>query len=77
MLEQPELPKKTRTIQWKGSTNKQLFGRSTSDRNINDIKQFDKNNQAKSNSLAAMNTRLSGSQYIKRLPINSNEAQDE
>lgn len=68
-LEPPELPKKLRrSVQWKET-----------DVNNHDLKQFiqfDRNNQAKSNTLATINPRLSKSQFIQRRSY-SNECLDE
>jgi hypothetical protein len=77
-LEPPELPKKTRpTVQWQEPINKQFFGKSLSNQNIDEIKPFDRNNKAKSNSLLTINTRPSKSQYIDRRRFHSNKNQDE
>jgi hypothetical protein len=71
-LQPPELPKKIRrTVQWK-ETN-------VNNEDVNNMKQFiqfDRNNQAKSNTLSTINTKLLKSQFIEQ-HSDSNENYDE
>ncbi len=81
LLEPPELPKKNRlSVKWKEPLYQKSIGGSISSPGGNYTKQFDRDNQAKSNTLLAINTKRSRPQYIERGTIDkrlhSNENHD-
>ncbi|CAF3349728.1 unnamed protein product [Rotaria sp. Silwood1] len=82
LLESTIAQKKPRPIvQWKQPISKNTFRRSVSNRDIYNSSQFDRNNQAKSNTLLTFNTEPLDLQYTGLLPVSkrsySNSNEDE
>ncbi|CAF3699345.1 unnamed protein product [Rotaria sordida] len=82
LLDSKLVQKKTRpTVQWKQPMSKKPFGRSLSNRDIYNSSQFDRNNEAKMNTLLTFNTKPPNVQYTELYParkrLYSNQNDDE